>query len=220
LDYLDRTRAGYDATAAEYATRFDRHLDERPVERAMLAAFADLVRATGHTAVADVGCGTGAATRILRDLGLSPTGIDLSPNMIDQARLRAPDVDFRVGSMTELDLPDAGVAGVCAWYSTIHVPDSHLPTAFGEFHRVLTPGGVALLAFQVGDRPRHLTEAFGVAVDLVFHRRTPDAVGSALAAAGLPVSCQTVREAHDDGVESTPQAFVIARKAHLARYSG
>lgn len=217
MDFLDRTRAGYDATAAEYATHFDDHLDERPVERAMLAAFAELVRADGHTAVADVGCGTGAATRVLHDLGLVPTGIDLSPNMIDQARLRAPDLDFSVGSMTKLPLPDTCVGGVCAWYSTIHLPDSHLPMALQEFHRVLAPGGVALLGFQVGERPRHLTEAFGVAVDLVFHRRTPAAVGSALAAAGLPVYCQTVREAHDDGVESTPQAFVIARKAHLAR---
>jgi ubiquinone/menaquinone biosynthesis C-methylase UbiE len=212
VDFLDRTRTGYDATAAEYATRFDRHLDERPVERAMLAAFAELVRATGHPTVADVGCGTGATTRILRDLGLAPTGIDLSPNMIDQARRRAPDLEFSVGSMTELDLSDACVGGVCAWYSTIHVPDSHLPMTFGEFHRVLAPGGVALLAFQVGDQPRHLTDAFGVSVDLVFHRRTPAAVGSALAEAGLPVYCQTVREANDDGVESTPQAFLIARK--------
>lgn len=213
MDFLERTRAGYDAAAAEFAAMFDRHLDEKPVERATLAAFAELVRATGNPAVADVGCGTGVATRILRDLDLVPTGIDLSPNMIAQARLRNPDLPFTVGSMTALNLPDDSVGGVCAWYSTIHVPDSHLPTAFSEFHRVLAPAGIVLLGFQVGDQPRRYSEAFGIPVDLVFHRRTPSAVESALAAVGFEVYSRTVREADDDGVETTPQAFVIARKA-------
>jgi hypothetical protein len=31
----------------------------------------------------------------------------------------------------------ADVGGVCAWSSTIHVPDSHLAEVFSQFHRVL-----------------------------------------------------------------------------------
>lgn len=114
--------------------------------------------------------------------------------------------------MTALDLPDGSVGGVCAWYSTIHVPDSHLPQVFSEFSRVLVDGGVTLLAFQVGDRPRRVTEAFGVPVELEFHRRTPDAVTAQLTASGLPVYSTTVRDPDDDGVETTSQAFVVARK--------
>jgi hypothetical protein len=62
MDYLECTRDGYDATAVEYARRFQCHLDDKPVELAMLSAFAGLVKATGRLAVADVGCGTGATT--------------------------------------------------------------------------------------------------------------------------------------------------------------
>jgi SAM-dependent methyltransferase len=218
VDFLERTRTGYDAAAAEFATMFEHLLDTRPIERATLAAFADLVAATGNRIIADVGCGTGVTTAILRGLGSLPVGIDLSPNMIAQARSRHPDLEFTVGSMTDLDLPDESVGGVCAWYSTIHVPDSHLPKALSEFHRILVPGGVVLLAFQVGDEPRHLKEAFGMPIDLVFHRRNPSAIGSKLAVAGLTVYSQTVREAEDDGIESTPQAFVIARRARPARH--
>ena len=212
MDFLDRTRSGYDAAAVEFAAMFEHHLDDKPIERALLTAFADLVRATGNPEVADVGCGTGVTTRILADLGVTPTGIDLSPNMIVEARARAPGLRFEVGSMTSLDLPDAAVGGICAWYSTIHVPDSHLPQAFSEFHRVLVDGGVALVAFQVGSRPRRLTEAFGVALDLEFVRRTPEAVAAALESAGLPVHSRTVREPDDDGGDATPQAFLVARK--------
>ncbi|GAB7071568.1 class I SAM-dependent methyltransferase [Mycobacterium hodleri] len=212
MDFLDRTRAGYDAAAAEFAAMFEHHLDDKPVERALLGAFAELVRATGNPAIADVGCGTGVTTRILAELGVTPTGIDLSPNMIDEARARAPGIRFEVGSMTSLDLPDGTVGGVCAWYSVIHLPDAYLPQAFSEFHRVLVDDGVALVAFQVGDRPRRLTEAFGVALDLEFVRRTPDVVAAELESAGLPVYSTTVREPDDHGVHATPQAFLVARK--------
>lgn len=212
MDFLDRTRDGYDAAATEFAAMFENYLDDKPVEKALLAAFAELVRATGNSSVADVGCGTGVTTRILADLGVEPTGIDLSPNMIVEARARAPELRFEVGSMTSLELADASVGGVCAWYSTIHVPDSHLPQAFSEFHRVLVDGGVALLAFQVGDRPRRLTEAFGTPLDLEFVRREPGAVAATLEAAGLPVYSTTVCEPDDDGVQTTPQAFLVARK--------
>lgn len=212
MDFLERTRDGYDAAATQFAALFENRLDGKPIERATLVAFAEFVRATGNPTVADVGCGTGVTTRILRDLGLAPTGIDLSPNMIVQARLRNPDLAFAVGSMTALNLPDDSAGGVCAWYSIIHVPDSHLSTAFSEFYRILTPGGLALLSFQVGDQPHRLSDAFGVPVDIVFHRRTPSAVESVLAAAGIEVYSRTVREADDDGSESTPHAFLIARK--------
>lgn len=218
MEFLERTRDGYDAMAEAYVTHFGHHLDGKPVELGLLAAFASLVRATGNPAVVDVGCGTGVATGMLRDHGVEPIGIDLSPNMIEQASLRLPDLEFAVGSMTDLDLPDSHFGGVCAWYSTIHVPDSHLRQAFSEFHRVLTPGGYVLLAFQVGDQPRHLTDAFGESVDLLFHRRRPAAVAAELAAVGLPTYAQTVRESDDDGVEPTPQAFLIARKPVADRH--
>lgn len=208
--FLDRTRDGYDRTAPGYVMAFQHHLDALPLDRAMLRAFAEMVP-TQHR-VADIGCGTGAATAILRNYGTDVSGIDLSPNMIGEARRLHPDIDFAVGSMTDLDLPDASLGGVCAWYSVIHIPDEQLPSVFSEFKRVLIPGGVALLAFQVGDEPRHLTEAFGEPVDLVFHRRRPDAVARLLETAGLNVYAQLVRAPEPGGVESTPQGYLIARK--------
>ena len=67
MDFLDRTRDGYDAAATEFAAMFENYLDDKPIEKAMLAAFAELVRDTGNTSVADVGCGTGVTTRILAE---------------------------------------------------------------------------------------------------------------------------------------------------------
>ena len=43
----------------------------------------------------DFGCGTGRSTRFLTDLGFAAVGVDISPEMLDQARQIDPDGDYR-----------------------------------------------------------------------------------------------------------------------------
>jgi SAM-dependent methyltransferase len=213
-DFLRDTRASYDAVATGYAQRFGNELEAKPLDRGMLAGFAELVRAAGAGPVADVGCGTGRVTAYLDGLGLPVFGIDLSPGMIAVARQTYPGLRFEVGSMLALDLPDAALGGVLAWYSTIHVPDERLPEAFAEFCRVLAPGGLALLGFQAGDASLHLAEALGQPVTLDFRLRRPEQVAELLGRAGLEVRARLLREPDDDGDfrEREPQAFLLARK--------
>jgi SAM-dependent methyltransferase len=176
----------------------------------MLSGFAGLVGRAGI--VADVGCGTGATSRMLTDFGLDVVGIDLSANMLAEARRRNPGLRFQVGSMTAMDFDDGHFDGVCAWYSVIHIPDEELPHVLAEFHRVLRPGGWALLAFQVGEQPREFKQMFGEQVSLTFYRRQPDTVALLLEEAGLTPYAGLVREPNDDGFESTPHAYLIARR--------
>ncbi|WP_307787566.1 class I SAM-dependent methyltransferase [Mycolicibacterium sp. S2-37] len=213
-DFLRRTRDGYDAAAAHYARHFHHYLDDKPFELAMLAAFAALVGAGGR--VVDVGCGTGPTTAILAGHGCDVVGVDLSEAMIRQARRLNPHLDFRTGSMTALDFGTGGFAGVCAWYSTIHIPDETLPEVFAEFHRVLHRGGHLLLAFQVGRRPRELREAWGHRVELTYHRREPADVLRLLDRSGFTEVARLQREPYptdSPDVEAIPQAFLVARKA-------
>ncbi|MFH9424904.1 class I SAM-dependent DNA methyltransferase [Streptomyces sp. NPDC017529] len=212
-NFLLDTRASYDAMADDYVAFARGELDAKPLERGMLAAFADLVRAGGGGPVADVGCGTGRVTAHLAGLGLSVFGVDLSPGMLAVARREHPDLRFEEGSMLALDIPDGSLAGVVAWYSTIHVPAERLPEAFAEFHRVLAPGGRLLAAFQVGDEPLRLEEAWGRPVSLDFHRWQPDRFAALLEEAGLPVRARMLREP-DTGTfaERTPQATLLACK--------
>jgi SAM-dependent methyltransferase len=212
-DFLDRTREGYDLTAAGYAERFQDYLQDRPLDRAMLTGFAGLVQRDG--AIADVGCGTGITSRILAEFGLDVIGIDLSPKMLAEARRRNPDLRFQVGSMTNLEFDDGRFDGICAWYSVIHIPDDQLPHVFSEFHRVLRRGGWLLVAFQVGEQPREFDQMFGEHVSLTFYRRQPDTVALLLEDAGLEPYAAMVRGPKDDGFETTSHAYLIARKPEL-----
>ena len=145
--HLRETADAYDAIAVVYAGLDRDDLHGPSLDRSMLTAFADHVRADGAGTVAELGCGPGPVTALLRDLGLDVFGVDLSPVMIGLARETYPDLRFEVGSMDALDLPDEGLSGVVSWYSVIHAPPRHVPRYFTEFRRVLAGGGHLLLAF-------------------------------------------------------------------------
>ncbi|WP_371772595.1 class I SAM-dependent methyltransferase [Streptomyces sp. NBC_01438] len=156
--HLQATADAYDAMAVVYADFARDSLGALPLDRAMLAAFADLVRTRATGPVAELGCGPGYLTAHLRGLGLDAFGIDLSPVMIGLAREAYPDLRFEVGSMDALDLADGELGSIVSWYSVIHTPPNELPPYFKEFRRVLPPGGVLLFAFfEAGDGP---VEAF------------------------------------------------------------
>ncbi|WP_370409822.1 class I SAM-dependent methyltransferase [Streptomyces fradiae] len=209
-DWLADTRTSYDTVAADYADLVRGLLDRTPYERAMLALFADAVRASGGGPVADLGCGPGRITAHLGGLGLDVLGIDLSPAMIGVARREHPGIDFRVGSMTELDLPDGSMAGLVAWYSLIHVPDAELDRTLAHFHRVLRPGGPLLLAFHAGDENRLKTEGYGGhPMRLHVHLREPEQLAGRLAAAGFAVEARMTLTS----AESALGALVVARRA-------
>ncbi|MHC3474498.1 class I SAM-dependent methyltransferase [Streptomyces sp. 7R007] len=208
-DFLTATRTFYDAIAEDYAEMFDEEISAKPLDRAVMAAFAELVGAGGE--VGDLGCGPGRITGHLASLGLSVFGLDLSESMLAIARRENPHLRFVQGSMLELDLPDGSLAGVVSWYSSIHTPVDELPSLFAEFRRVLAPGGHLLLAFQVGDEPRRLEEPFGHPVVLDFRRWRPERMAGLLAEAGFAPVSRTVREPYAN--ETTRQAALIVRRA-------
>ncbi|MGN9841439.1 class I SAM-dependent DNA methyltransferase [Nonomuraea sp. H19] len=210
-DFLRTTRASYDAVAADYAQRFHDELATKPLDRALLAAFAELVRAADDRPVADLGCGHGHVTARLQALGLDAFGIDLSPRMVALARQSHPGLRFDEGSMTALDLPDGGLGGIVALYSIIHIPEERLPAVFAEFYRVLAPGGHALLAFQVGDEQVRRTEAFGHQICLDHYLRPPDRIAELLSRNGLVEVARMLRE-RDERDERVPRAYLLARK--------
>jgi hypothetical protein len=85
-----------------------------------------------------------------------------------------------------------------------------LPAVLDELARVLRPGSELVVAFQVGDEPVELREAYGHQVQLVVHRRRPEQVAALLIHAGFHVHTQVVRES--EGWEKCPQAYLLAHK--------
>lgn len=81
---------------------------------------------------------------------------------------------------------------------------------FAELHRVLTPNGPLLLAFQAGNERVRLEHVYGHSVSYDAYRLDPDAVAGMLVEADFEVDVRVHRAPM--GYESTSQAFLIARK--------
>lgn len=211
-DALTVTREAYDAAASTYAELFSDELRNRPLDRAMLGAFAGLVRANGNGQVADLGCGPGHVTAHLATLGLSAFGLDASCAMIEAARRAHPALRFDTGSMAALDLADGALGGVLSRWSVIHTPPVELPAVLTEFHRVLAPGGHLLIGFSASEDASHPTQVFDHAVAPA-HRWWPDHLAALLRTAGLAEVARMVREPQPADRRQFREVHLLARKA-------
>src|SRR6516162_10763993 len=157
-------RTCYDAVAREYAERFADELSHKPLDRELLARFALEVQGRGE--VYDLGCGPGQTTAFLHGCGVSVRGLDISAELVREARQRHPGLIFEQGDMLALPVADASVAGVIAFYAIVHLSPAGLRRALAEMHRVLRPGGRLLLAFHIGEGAVHVENFLGRAVAL------------------------------------------------------
>jgi SAM-dependent methyltransferase len=208
--FLGGMRDSYSRIAADYAGAPGQ--SERPqlIERALLSAFAERIRDSANITVADVGCGPGRHTVALRERGLDAFGVDLAPGMVEVARRAHPGVPFEVGSMLELDRADGELGGVLAAYSIIHVPRELRARVFAEFFRVLAPGGLVMLVFQIGDEQGRREDFQGHRIGIDWYRQQPDDLVALLREAGFEIWLRAVRES--EGAEKVPQGYLIAVK--------
>jgi ubiquinone/menaquinone biosynthesis C-methylase UbiE len=209
--WLAATRDSYDALAAQQPDLINSNLDDRPLDRALLAAFAELVRIGGSKPVADVGCGGGRVTILLSRLGLEAFGIDLSPGMVALARRTYPELRFEEGSMLALEMPEGALGGLLSYYSIIHIARERRREVLSEFYRVLAPGGMLMLVFQVGDEQGHRTDFHGTLVSVDWYRQQPGDLANLLRETGFKPWATAVREPR--GGEKTAQGYILAHKS-------
>lgn len=217
------TSASYDSMADAYATRYGDELSHKPLDRALLHAFADEVFATGDASslmVADVGCGPGHIARFVHELGLPVCGVDLSPAMCALARTRNPGATIYQAAMDAIPVDDAAWSAIVAFYALCHIPKAELPAVFAEFARVLRPEGLLLVAFHGGDEVQHVDEELGAAVDLDFHFHEAATLSGLLNAAGFDVQVTVERRAYQPWEVATRRVYVQARRNLTQTESG
>jgi SAM-dependent methyltransferase len=200
----------YDQVASEYTARIADELAAKPLDRALLQAFAEQAGALGP--VADLGCGPGHVAAFLAGLGAAVEGFDLSSGMVAQAQRRYPALSFRQGDLRALAVPDATFGGIAAFYSIIHLTPAELVPTFQEWRRALRPGGYVLVAFHSGDSVVHLDTWWDQPVDLDFHFLPADTVAAALEQARFSIAATVRRAPYPEVEHPSERVYLLARK--------
>ncbi len=135
----DATQAAYEANAAAYDAARTRGLHEAR----WLTRFGAALPAKGR--VLDLGCGAGEpiASWLIGE-GFVVTGMDFAPAMLEIARGRWPEGDWRQGDMRALDLPER-FDGIVAWDSFFHLTQEEQRACLPRLAQHLTVGGVFLV---------------------------------------------------------------------------
>lgn len=149
---LDADVSAVPRDVPERAARYDAWY-ATPLGRAMDAAESRAVLALadprpGERAL-DAGCGTGLYTRRLAAHGATVTGVDLDPEMLAAARLKAPLATLAEGDVTALPFADATFDLSLAVTLLCFIEDPQ--RTVDELVRVTRPGGRVVLA-ELGRR--------------------------------------------------------------------
>lgn len=108
--------------------------------------------------IVDLGCGTGKLTLELAEMGYDMTGVDISPDMLCEARNNAADKDIDVlllcQSMDELDLYGTVDAAISTFDSINHLESAEsVKETFKKVGLFMNPGGIFI--FDINTLYKH-----------------------------------------------------------------
>jgi SAM-dependent methyltransferase len=136
-------------TSHDYV-RFAGDYSKLGIENTYYLAFRDLPELIGKYCQSkealDHGCGAGRSSRFLKELGYSVTGVDISQDMIQQARERDPSGNYQLLQGMDLPFKDSSFDLVFQSCVAIEIPSrSAMDKIFSEISRVLKETGIAVV---------------------------------------------------------------------------
>jgi len=144
-----RTGSEYDASyEADAAAGIDVHGEANLIEKLL---HSDLCQTTGAPPyrVLDAGCGTGRMAIELARRGVEIVGVDLDEVMLNRARQKAPQLDWRLGDLSSIELNQVFDVIALAGNVMIYVTPGTEAATLANMARHLKPGGLLVAAFEL-----------------------------------------------------------------------
>ena len=148
-------RSGYNKIAPRYAAT--RVGDSEDVNLLNLL----VERLPKRAMVLDAGCGSGYPVSQFLAEHFQVTGVDFAEEQIRLARTNLPDSAFVSAHIAKMPFKNDVFDALCSYYAIIHVPRHEHWKLLMDLHRILKPGGLALLCLGPGDLPEDTASWLG-----------------------------------------------------------
>jgi ubiquinone/menaquinone biosynthesis C-methylase UbiE len=200
---------GYDTVAERYLT-WSATIPTGPRARYTQALIDSL---PPGAPVLELGCGAGIPTTQALAARFAVTGVDISARQIELARSAIPGATFIQSDMTALAFPSESFAGVCAFFSLIHVPRVEQPPLLARIATWLRPGGLFVASMGVRDTLGDVEENW-LGAPMYFSHYDAVTNRALVQHAGLTLISADEETQEEDG---QPVAFlwIVARKPDL-----
>lgn len=142
-DKFTSTQAAYNQHAAQFVQQF-----EKSFKRIEHDKFLSLLPKAGY--ILDAGCGSARDAAYFVSKGFPTLGIDLSPELLAEAKKLHPEVPTQVMSLTDITLPKEEFDGIWCMATILHLERKDIPHVFRSFHQILKPNGHIYLQTKSG----------------------------------------------------------------------
>jgi len=106
--------------------------------------------------ILDVGCGCGRDVEYFLQEGFDVMGIDLSEEMLKQARKIVPKTKLKKADFTDLKFKKESFDGIWSMVSLVHVPRKEMVKVLKGFNKILTKKGIFYLSVKEGKGEENL----------------------------------------------------------------
>ena len=203
MDFKTTVKEGYNAIA-------DRYLAGRTRDSEDVRLLDDFIaRLPANAKVLDAGCGAGIPISQMLSEHFDVTRVDFSEAQIELAKKHVPKAKFICQDMTWLDFPGNSFDGICSYYAIIHIPrEEHRPLLI-NFHRMLRPGGFALLCLGAEHLIDDIDENY-LGTRMYWSHYDTETYLKMLKACGFPVIWS--KRVVDETCEGSRHLFVLVQK--------
>ena len=138
------------------------------------------------------------------------TGVDISPEHIQQAARNVPGAEFICSDALAVTFSAGHFDAIISLYTFDHIPRDEHRDLLGRLRRWLRPGGLLLLSIEDLDEPGTVTEWQGA--DMYFSMFSADATRQLVRDAGFDIDKTDLRT-QTEGETDISYTWILARKA-------
>lgn len=159
-DEIRRTRENYNQVAEFFNER------TKGMQIDDIETFIDILDRKDDPEILDIGCGPGRDAKTFVEDGMDVLGIDISEEMLDIAREKVPQAEFKKIDMRNLPFDSDSFDGIWSAGSLQHIPRDEMRDLLEELRRILKEGGILFSDLREGEGEKvEETEDYGETIE-------------------------------------------------------
>lgn len=160
-----------------------------------------------NNSILDIACGTGELLKYYNDKNFVTTGIDISKEMINISKRKAPNAKIIEMSLYDIDKLEEKFDGISATFILVHIPKEKINEIIQKIRSRLNKNGILLIVFTTLLKEGMQEEPLDNSCKYYVVNYSKDEICNNLIDAGF-----TILESEEDRINKSKIGIIIAKK--------